>query len=67
MSDWEKIASHFNATAKCRRLKDGKPKVQHDPGVTYICCEHPKCACSMNFHGDEPLSVTLAKWRALHG
>jgi len=44
-----------------------EPQVHHDPGVTYVCCQHERCACSMNFHGDEPLSVTLAKWRDLHG
>jgi hypothetical protein len=41
--------------------------VQHEPGCTFICCQHEKCACSMNCHGDAPLSVFLAKWQAMHG
>lgn len=67
MTDFERIANHFNQTAKCRRLKDGKPQVSYEPGCLHIGCEHPKCACSYNGHGDEPLSVTLAKWQELHG
>ena len=67
MTDWQRIADHFNATAKCRRFKDGKPQVQHEPGCTFICCQHEKCACSMNCHGDVPLSVFLAKWQESHG
>lgn len=66
-TDWQRIADHFNATAKCRRRKDGKPKIDYIPGCLSICCEHDKCSCAMNFHGDEPLSESLAKWQELHG
>ena len=67
MTDFERIASHFNTTAKCRRRKDSRPRVDHEPGCTFIQCEHKECACVMNSHGDEPLSVTLAKWQERHG
>jgi len=67
MTDWERIASHFNATAKCRRRKDSKPRVEYEPGCLHIGCEHKNCTCQMNFHGDEPLSVTLARWQERHG
>lgn len=67
MTDWERIANHFNSTAKCRRRKDGKPQVHHEPGVTYVCCEARRCACAMNGHGDEPLTLFLARWQRLHG
>ena len=67
MTSWETIANHFNATAKCRRKKDGKPQVQHEPGCTFICCEATNCACAMNGHGDEPLTQFLARWQEMHG
>ena len=67
MTDWQRIADHFNATAKCRRLKTAQPKVSHEPGCTFIECQHDKCACRMNDHGDEPLSAFLARWQNKHG
>lgn len=69
MTDWEKIANHFNATAKCRRRKDAKPQISYEPGVLSIGCEHPSCACRMNLHGDEKPTLTeiLKEWQERHG
>jgi hypothetical protein len=67
ISDFERIAEHFCATAKCKKRKTATLQVHHEPGVTWICCEHEKCACILN-DGDSPqLSETLAKWQRLHG
>ena len=69
MTDWYRIADHFNQTAKCRRFKDGKPKVSYEPGCLHIGCEHKNCACRMNFHGDEKPTLTeiLKWWQESHG
>jgi hypothetical protein len=67
MTDWQRIANHFNQSARCRRSKDARPQVAHEPGCTFIECQHEKCACRTNAHGDEPLSMTLQKWQEAHG
>jgi hypothetical protein len=67
ISDFEKIAAHFNQTAKCRRSKEAQPKVDHTPGCTFIECQLANCACRTNGHGDEPLSSFLAKWQERNG
>lgn len=67
MTDWERIINHFNATARCKRRREGKPQVSYEPGCLTISCDHEKCVCAMNFHGDEPLSTSLIKWQERHG
>jgi hypothetical protein len=67
ISDFERIASHFNATARCRRSKDAKPQVQYEPGCVWIECQHKQCSCRTNGHGDESLTSFLAKWQERNG
>jgi hypothetical protein len=67
MTDFEHIATCFNAKARCRRSKDARPQVAHDPGCTFIECQLANCACRTNSHGDEPLSSFLAKWQERNG
>jgi len=66
-SDFDRIAAHFCATAKCRKRKDATLQVHREEGVTWICCEHAKCACVLNDGDTCKLSDTLAKWQQLHG
>jgi hypothetical protein len=67
MTDWQRIAEAFNAGAKCKRRKDARPRVQHEPGCTFIACDHERCVCAMTDPGDGPLSALLARWQAVHG
>ena len=66
-SEWERIAAHFCSTARCKKRKVATLQVHHEPGVTWVCCEHEKCACVLNDGDSSSLSETLAKWVRRHG
>lgn len=66
-SEWERIADQFNASAKCKRRRQASPRVDHEPGCTFIRCEHADCVCAMNDPGDGTLSAFLARWQQRHG
>jgi hypothetical protein len=67
MTDFERIVNHFNATAKCKRRRDGMPKLGYLPGCAFIECEHENCPCRMNDGDGLTLSAFIAKWNAHHG
>lgn len=67
MTDQERIMSHFNATATCKRRREAKPRLGYEPGCSFIECEHPSCPCRMNDGDGGPLSEFIARWMQRHG
>jgi len=67
MTPDEQTMKDFAATAKCRRRANASPRINHEPGVTWIECDHPKCACRINDGDGLPLPEFVKKWEGRHG
>ena len=69
--DWkteeERIMQHFNQHATCKRRRESRPQIHHEPGCTWVCCEANRCACSMVDGGDLTTTGLITKWEGRHG
>ena len=66
MTDQETITNKFNENARCRQKPEESPKLQYEPGCSFIECEHADCRCRMNDGDGGPLSAFIARWQARH-
>lgn len=68
MTSQETITNVFNSTVQgCRRMTNAKPRLQYEPGCSFIECDAATCKCAMNDGEGGSLSGFIAKWQQQHG